>query len=712
MTAMIQRGANQAGPADRQAFGDYLLLERVGAGPVGETYRAVDRRDGRRVLIRQAAAGASEGAALRREARILESLRHPNVVQLLDAGERDGRAFLVLAEAEGVSLARLPAAWRAGMGQETLIELMAPLLSALEAVHQRGFLHGDISPGNILLRRDGTPLLLDFASAVDLEAGAEGENASAATPGFSAPERGDPERQGPGSDLYALAAVVYWLIVGRPLQTTAGPSGADPGAADPGAASPNPFATAAGGDKRFSPGFLAALDAALAPAIGDRPASATVWRKALLDATPAERADAPSLAELSGATRETAEIDLPPADEVPPTVLLQPEERRRASLVAGAPALRSDPAAAHRKRGRAAPGLALALVLVVLAAGGSAAGWWGWTWYRDASKQDWLVDPAGGGDTATLGEAIARAPDGATIRVRAGVYAESLVIARPVHLQAETDEAAGEVVISPAGGRCLLLGAPSGSVRGLAFEGGDGGPCLEVESGAMEIAGNRLGPWAGSGVLVRDGAAPLIRDNDFRDIEMSALVFEQGGGGVAEENRIARTGKSAVRVSSGAGPTLRGNEISEAGQAGLLIEQGAYGDYSENRIAAPLTSGIEVRGGAAPKVASNLIEDAGQAGLFIHEGAAGEYVDNRILRSTLSGVVVTGGAAPLVTGNEIADSAQHGLLILGGAGGRFADNQIHGNKGHGVVLGGGQEADLGQNELADNRKPQVRRITQ
>ncbi len=703
MTAMIQRGANQAGPADRQAFGDYLLLERVGEGPVGETYRALDQRDGRRVLIRQAAAASRAGAALRREAGLLEGLRHANLVELLDAGERDGCAFSVLAEADGVSLARMPAAWRASMGQETLIELLGPLLSALEAVHQRGFIHGDISPHNILLRRDGTPLLLDFASAVDLEAREEGGEAAAATPGFTAPERGDPERQGPGSDLFALAAVVYWLIVGRPLDTSDGP----------GPAGFAPFATAAGGDKRFSPAFLAAVDAALAPAIGDRPPSATVWRKALMDAAPAERADAPSLAELSGVSRESGEIDLPPADAVPPTVLLQPEERRRASLAAGfAPAPRPDPAAAHRKRSRGAPRVALALVFVVLAAGGAAAGWWGWTWYRDASKLDWLVDPAGGGDTTTLGEAIARAPDSATIRVRAGVYAESLAIVRPVHLRAETDEAGGEAVISPAGGRCLLLGASSGSVRGLAFEGGAGGPCLEVESGAMEISGNRLGPWAGSGVLVRDGAAPLIRDNEMLDIETSALVFEDGAGGVAEGNRIARTGKSAVRVGSGAAPTVRGNEISEAGQAGLLIEQGALGDYSENHIAAPTTSGIEVRGGAAPKVAANLIEDAGQAGLFIHEGATGDYRDNRILRSTLSGVVVTGGAAPQVTGNEIADGQQHGLLILGGAGGRFADNRIHGNKGHGAVLGGGEEADVEENELADNRKPQVRRIAQ
>ena len=702
---MIQRGENRAIPADRQEFGDYLLLERVGEGPVGATYRALDQRDGRRVLVRLAGAEAPEGAALRREAKLLLGLRHQNLVQLLDSGERDGRAFSVLAEEDGVSLDRLPAAWRASMGQRTLIELLAPLLSALERVHQAGVLHGDISPRNILLRRDGTPLLLDFASAVDLEAGAGGDAAAAATPGFTAPERGDPARQGPGSDLFALAAVVYWLIVGRPLETTAGYT----------AAGFTPFSKAAGGDKRFSPSFLKAVDAALAPAIADRPTSAAAWRRALVDAGPPERADAPSLAELSGASRTAAEIDLPPADEVPPTVLLRPEERRRAGLAAGgAPVPRADAlVAATRLRPRAsAPRLVPAVALIVLAAGGAAAGWWGWTWYRDASKVDWLVDAAGGGDTATLAEAISRAPNGATISIRAGVYAESLVIERPVHLRALAEGTEGDVVIRPAGGRCLLLDAPSGSLEGLAFQGGDGKSCLEVRSGAMEIVGNRLGPWAGNALVVRDGAAPLIRDNHFLDIAGSAVVFDEGGGGTVEGNRIERTAKSAIRVRAGADPKVRDNEISEAGQAGLLIEQGAGGVYGGNRIVGPLGSGIEVRGGAAPSVSANRIEDAGQSGLFIHEGAKGEYLDNQILRSKLTGVVVTGGAAPLVTGNEIADGEQHGLLVIGGAGGRFADNKIHGNKGHGVVLGGGQEADLEQNELADNRKPQVRRIAQ
>ena len=71
MAGMIERGASQAMPADRQEFADFLLLERIGEGPGGVTYRGLDQRDGRRVILRRAGAESPESAALRREERLL-----------------------------------------------------------------------------------------------------------------------------------------------------------------------------------------------------------------------------------------------------------------------------------------------------------------------------------------------------------------------------------------------------------------------------------------------------------------------------------------------------------------------------------------------------------------------------------------------------------------------------------------------------------------
>lgn len=673
----------------------FVLLARIGEGPGAATYSALDRRDGRKVIVRQASGGTVAADALLRERTVLSKVRHPNMVRLIDSGERDGIGYSVLAREEGVSLNRLPAAWRAAMGQRTLIELLDPLLEALEEVHGAGFLHGDLSPGNILLRPDGQPLLLDFESAAPLAAAPGESGPAAATPGFAAPERGTGDSQGPWTDVYALAAVAYWLIVGRAPQ--------DDGAGDAS------LARAAAGDKRYSPEFLGAIDVALSDTPEARPASAADWREALASAAEAERPDAPSLVQLAAAIQDEDDIDLPPADDVPPTALLPRqaligEGRQRV----GGSARDAETAPRRRVMG----GLPAALVLVLLAGAAGAAGWWGWTWYSETTKKEWLVDPAGGGDALSVGDAVARAPAGATIRIRPGTYAESLTLRRPVHLEAVAEDGA-EVVISPISGSCLVVDAPSGSVRGLAFNGGDGAaPCLEIASGTMEVVGNRLGPWSGTALLIRDGAAPVIRDNIFADIDGTAIVVAGQGGGFIEANQIERTTKSAVRVEAGADPTVRGNRIHQAGQAGLLIDQGALGLYSENEITESGASAIEVRGGAVPKVSANRIEGAAQAGLFIHEGARGVYQENVIQGSKMSGVVIASGAAPLVSNNEIAGGEQHGILVVVGGGGRIVGNRITKNSGHAIVLGGAGEVVMEDNELKGNRRPQVRRSAQ
>lgn len=676
----------------RLQLGDYLLLDRLGGGPGSETFEALDRRDGRRVILRRATDGPAGAAALARECEVLSQVQHANLVRLIGGGEAEGWPYCVLAKEDGTTLDRLPAAWRAAMGQAALLALLLPLLEALGALHAAGFLHGDVAPRNILLRRDGTPLLLDLAAAVPLAGPAARAGLPAATPGFAAPERGDAGRQGPWSDLYALAAVAYWLIVGRPR-------GSHPSREET-------LCAVAAGDKRVSGAFLRALDRALATDPEARPRSAADWRAELIAAAAPPQPETPDLAQLTATLGEAQEIDLPALDEVPETALLSLAERAEVpGLWAPAPSA----AAADRERGgRGGRRAAWLLLALLLAAAGAVAGWWGWTRYQGATKLVWLVDPAGGGDSRSLAEAIARAPAGATIRVRAGVYAESLTIERPVTLE---PDGASEVMIRPPAGPCAVLGAAGGALRGLAFAGGTGeGPCLLVTGGAPELTGISLGPWSGDGLVIGGGARPLVRDNHLFDISGSAILVAGPGGGLIAANEIERTAKSAVKVGAGAAPSIEGNRILEAGQAGLLIDEGSAGSYNANEILSPLGTGIEVRGGAAPSVSANRIEAAGQAGLFIHQGAGGEYADNVILRSRLSGVVVAGGAAPSLEGNEIAEGAQHGLLLVEGAAGRYTANRIHDNKGHGLVLGGAAAAEVADNEVSGNRRPQTRRL--
>ncbi len=684
--------------AKEHRIGDYVVLESLGQGPGAAAYRALKPGDGREVVVRQSTDGVLAPGHLRLEVEILSGLRHPNIVRLIDSGESEGLPYCVLAHEEGVALDALPAAWRAAMGQRTLLELLGPLCDALTEVHGAGYLHGDLSPRNILLRRDGRPLLLDFGAAEPFTPDPELPSAPMSTPGFVAPERGEAGRQGPWTDLYALAAVAHWLITGLPPAD--GPDGG------------GPLSRAAAGDRRFSPGFLVALDQALVPAEGDRPASAAEWRQALFAAAEPERPEAPSLAQLAAVLREEENVDLPAADEVPPTMLLRPETRMALALyptdAAGrAPGL-AKTGASHHRTGR--HGWLGGLALLVLAAALGAGGWWGWTWYQDFTKRVWVVDPGGGGDAVTIGEAVVRAAAGSTIHIAPGLYVESLTIERPLHLKGDA-EGLEPPVISPAEGPCILLRAASGSLEGLAFRGGGGdSACLEVAGGQVEIRDVEIGPWDGTGIRALAGADILVRDSRLSDIGGTAIAIEDGARGRIEDNLIERTAKSAIAVRGGGDPAVQANRIVQAGKAGLLIDEGARGIYADNEILEAGASGIEVRGGAAPQVARNNIESPAQSGIFIHGGAAGDYLNNRITGAGLSGVVIAGGAQPVLTDNEIGAGAQHGILVLGAAGGRIEGNRVFDNAGHGVVLGEGATTELDGNELEGNRKPQVRRL--
>jgi serine/threonine protein kinase len=153
--------------------------------------------------------------------------------------------------------------------------IVGPLLDGLEVIHKAGYLHRDVKPGNIYIREDGSPVLLDFGSARQRAT----ELTAVVSPGYAPFEQYHSQgKQGPWSDIYALAGVLYWMVTGRmPLEAPARVR-ADEMAA----------AVQAGDRARFRPEFLAAIDWALAPFEDQRPQSAAEWREALLGAKAVE----------------------------------------------------------------------------------------------------------------------------------------------------------------------------------------------------------------------------------------------------------------------------------------------------------------------------------------------------------------------------------------------------------------------------------------
>jgi tetratricopeptide (TPR) repeat protein len=194
----------------------------LGRGGMGIVFRASHVRLKRRVALKMLLAGAyaapHERARFQREAEAVAGLRHPNIVQVYDVGDSDGRPYFTMEYVEGGSLAHQLAG--APQPARQAAQLVATLAAAVQAAHARGIVHRDLKPANVLLAEDGTPKVTDFGLARRQADGAGLTHTGEAvgTPSYMAPEQaqGRPDTVGPATDIYGLGAILYELMTGRP----------------------------------------------------------------------------------------------------------------------------------------------------------------------------------------------------------------------------------------------------------------------------------------------------------------------------------------------------------------------------------------------------------------------------------------------------------------------------------------------------------------
>src|SRR5262245_11570807 len=200
----------------------YEIESILGRGGMGLVYKARQLKLNRPVALKMLLAGSfaarPEIARFRREAEAVAALRHPHVVQIYDVGDFEGRPYFTMEFMEGGSLAEKlrgtpqPAA--------AAVAMIASLAGAVQYAHQAGIVHRDLKPGNILLAADGTPKIGDFGLArhFEGEAGLTLTGTRVGTPSYMAPEQaqGKPSAVGPAADVYALGAILYEMLTGRP----------------------------------------------------------------------------------------------------------------------------------------------------------------------------------------------------------------------------------------------------------------------------------------------------------------------------------------------------------------------------------------------------------------------------------------------------------------------------------------------------------------
>jgi serine/threonine-protein kinase len=221
-TRIAVPGEGPSLPTAAPALSRFEIEGGIGQGATAVVYRARDRRLNRTVAVKVLREGAATNDVVRerfrREAQAAAGLAHPNVVTVFDAGEEEGRLFLVMELVEGRPLDVLlkdPETPRGG-----LVPLLAGAARGVGAAHERGIVHRDLKPANILVTPAGEPKVGDFGLAHVLETRTELTRTGTAlgTPLYMAPEQVEARAAdiSPRTDVYALGAILYEILTGHP----------------------------------------------------------------------------------------------------------------------------------------------------------------------------------------------------------------------------------------------------------------------------------------------------------------------------------------------------------------------------------------------------------------------------------------------------------------------------------------------------------------
>lgn len=216
--------AGESPPSSRSSplpkVAGYELVSELGRGSMGVVYKAREVDLNRPVALKMIVAGANataeQLARFETEARAVASIHHPNIVHIHQLGHADGLPYLSLELVEGRSLDGIID--NKPQPPTQAVRLIETLSRAISVAHRHGIVHRDLKPANVLVATDGTPKITDFGLAKELESTSSQTRSGSqlGTPSYMAPEQAMGEPFGPLVDVYALGAILYEMLVGRP----------------------------------------------------------------------------------------------------------------------------------------------------------------------------------------------------------------------------------------------------------------------------------------------------------------------------------------------------------------------------------------------------------------------------------------------------------------------------------------------------------------
>ncbi|MBC8355819.1 MAG: protein kinase [Planctomycetes bacterium] len=211
----------ESGPQDQ--FGRYRLVKELGRGAMGTVYLAEDTELRRQVALKRPRIAGSEEASMMerfyREAYAAATLDHPNICPVYDIGTHEGVPFITMAFVEGKPLSKVIRE-SSGLNPRAVAVLVRKIAVALAEAHEKGVIHRDLKPGNIMLNHRNEPVVMDFGLARQVEHADDRLTADGTligTPGYMSPEQveGDLNAVGRPSDIYSLGVVLFELLTGE-----------------------------------------------------------------------------------------------------------------------------------------------------------------------------------------------------------------------------------------------------------------------------------------------------------------------------------------------------------------------------------------------------------------------------------------------------------------------------------------------------------------
>ncbi len=204
-------------------FGDYELIEEIARGGMGVVYKArqvsLNRVVALKMILRGSLAAKEDVQRFRTEAEAAANLDHPNIVPIYEVGEHEGHQYFTMKYIDGCSLGERLRGDGPRDVRKLVGDVLVPVARAVQFAHQRGILHRDLKPGNLLIDADGTPYVADFGLArrLDSDSSMTRTGQVVGSPSYMSPEQARGEKVlTTSADVYSLGAMLYELLTGKP----------------------------------------------------------------------------------------------------------------------------------------------------------------------------------------------------------------------------------------------------------------------------------------------------------------------------------------------------------------------------------------------------------------------------------------------------------------------------------------------------------------